>query len=155
MNGKYIHIMTVILALGSSGFGSAFAGDTGGEPQAGAPAGEGSEATPPRAPLRLSTVDFEDTSAGAGKLTLAGVALPGHELYLFLDDEPLAKVVPDDGGKWSFEGGMTLSEGRHTLRADQYDQATDMLAARAMVTIQRTKPGETPPDVPAPGATAH
>ncbi len=155
MNGKYIHIMTVLLALGSTPFGPAFAGDTGGEPQAVVPAGEGSEAAPPRAPLRLSTVDFADTSAGAGKLTLAGVAIPGHELYLFLDDAPLAKVMPDDGGKWNFEGGMTLQEGRHTLRADQYDQDTNMLAARAMVTIQRTKPGETPPDAPAPDATAH
>ena len=77
MNGKFIHIMTVLLALGLWPFGSAFAGDTGSEPEAGAPAAEGSEAALPRAPLRLNTVDFEDTSAGAGKLTLAGVALPG------------------------------------------------------------------------------
>jgi hypothetical protein len=100
----------------------------------------------------VSTIDFQDTADGSGKLTLAGVALPGSELLLFLDDEPIAKVMPDSGGKWSYEGAMTLGDGRHTLRADQYDQANEMLAARAMVTIQRAKPGAggAAPDAPAP-----
>ena len=35
---------------------------------------------------------------------------------------------------------MTLGDGRHTLRADQYDLASEMLAARAIVTIARAKP---------------
>jgi hypothetical protein len=35
---------------------------------------------------------------------------------------------------------MTLGDGRHTLRADQYDQTSQMLAARAIVTIARAKP---------------
>jgi hypothetical protein len=44
---------------------------------------------------------------------------------------------------------MELDEGKHTLRADQYDVATDMLAARAIVSIQRAKPGA---DGPPPGS---
>ncbi len=34
---------------------------------------------------------------------------------------------------------MKLSEGRHTIRADQYDTASDMLAARATISIERAK----------------
>jgi hypothetical protein len=59
--------------------------------------------------------------------------------------------MPDDGGKWSYEAAMTLGDGRHTVRADQYDQATQMLAARAIVTIARAKPEG---GAPAPGAPA-
>jgi hypothetical protein len=92
-----------------------------------------------RSPIRLNSVDYQDTGDNTGKLTIAGIALPGNELYLFLDDQPLAKTVPDDGGKWSIESGMKLGEGRHTLRADQYDPTTQMLAARAMVSIQRAQ----------------
>jgi hypothetical protein len=96
-----------------------------------------------------------DTNDGSGKLTVAGIALPGKELYLFLDDEPLAKAVPDDGGKWSIESEMKLGDGRHTIRADQYDAASDMLAARAMVSIERAKPGsgEAPAGSSPPKAT--
>jgi hypothetical protein len=154
MSSKYIGIMTILLALGASGFGSAFAGGAASVPEGGTPAEAASP--PPKSPIRLSTIDFQDTAEGAGKLTIAGVALPGSEVHLFLDDEPFATVMPDDGGKWTIESGMKLEDGRHTLRADQYDQATHMLAARAIVTIQRTKPGagEAPSESPAPKATS-
>jgi hypothetical protein len=152
ISSKYLGIMAVVAAIGTVGLcpKSAPAAED-------VPAAAGSEAGPtvPRSPLRLSTVDYVDTNDGSGKLTIAGVALPGKELYLFLDDEPLAKAVPDDGGKWSIESAMKLDEGRHTIRADQYDAATDMLAARAMVSIERAKPGsaEAPADSAPPKAT--
>ena len=116
MSSKYIGIMTILLALSASGFGSAFAGGAASVPEGGTPAEAASP--PPKSPIRLSTIDFQDTAEGAGKLTIAGVALPGSEVYLFLDDEPFATVMPDDGGKWSIESGMKLENGRHTLRAD-------------------------------------
>jgi hypothetical protein len=119
-------------------------------PVSGADIVQPSEARPPKSPLRLSTVDYEDAGEGAGKLKVAGIALPGKELYLFLDDQPLAKVVPDDGGKWSIESDLKLGDGRHTLRADQYDETTQMLAARAMVSIERAKAGEATPGQAAP-----
>lgn len=156
ISSKYIFIMAVLVALGASGLSSKSAQATEGEPgdqslieQKGTPsdAAGGSETEPqsPKSPIRLSTVDYQDTGEGSGKLTLAGIALPGNELYLFLDDEPFAKVLPDDGGKWSIESEMKLDDGRHTFRADQYDPASEMLAARAMVSIERRKqgPGET------------
>jgi hypothetical protein len=115
-------------------------------PEPEVPAAEGSQAEParPHAPLKLKTIDYQDTGADSGKLTLGGIALPGREIYLFLDDAPLATVAPDESGNWTLEKDMTLADGRHALRADQYDADTNMLAARAMLSIERAKPGETP-----------
>jgi hypothetical protein len=149
-------LMTLVLGLAALGLGPAFAGGGAGMPEAATPAAEENDASPsPRTPLRLSKIDFQDTDEG-GKLTLSGEALPGRDLYLFLDDQPIATVTPDGGGKWSFESAMKLDDGRHTLRADQYDQATEMLAARAIVTIQRAKSGagDGPPGAPTPKATS-
>ena len=153
MKRNCIRNMTLVFGLVAFGLGSAFAGAGDSAPEGAMSAAEGSDTSaPPRSPLRVSTIDFQDTANGSGKLTLAGVAIPGSELLLFLDDEPFARVMPDGGGKWSYEGAMTLGDGRHTLRADQYDQASEMLAARAMVTIQRGKPGAggAAPGAPAP-----
>jgi hypothetical protein len=139
------------------GLGAALAGAGDSAPDGAAPATQSEAASgPPKAPLRLNTVDFQDTAEGSGKLTLGGIAIPGSELFLFLDEEPIGKVMPDSGGKWSYESALTLGDGRHTVRADQYDQATEMLAARAIVTIARAKPegGGTAPGAVAPAANA-
>jgi hypothetical protein len=155
IGSKYIRIMAVLAAIGAVGLMSKSAqaaetmpGDKSLVGDQGAPSetaeGSGAGPTVPKSPLRLNTVDYRDN-----KLVVAGVALPGKDLYLFLDDEPIAKVTPGDGGEWSIESGMELDEGKHTLRADQYDVATDMLAARAIVSIQRAKPGA---DGPPPGS---
>jgi hypothetical protein len=141
MKCNCIRIVTLAFGLLAFGLGAALAGAGDSAPEGSAAAAEASEAAaPPKAPLKLNTVDFQDTAEGSGKLTLGGIALPGRELFLFLDEAPIGRVMPDDGGKWSYEGAMTLGDGRHTLRADQYDQATQMLAARAIVTIARAKP---------------
>ena len=123
MKRNCIHIMTLVLMTLVLGFAAlSLAPAAAGMPEGQTSAAEGNEAAPPpRSPLRLSKVDFQETGEG-GKLTLAGEALPGSDLYLFLDDEPFATVTPDGGGKWSFESAMKLDDGRHTLRADQYDQ---------------------------------
>jgi hypothetical protein len=88
----------------------------------------------PKSPIKVKTIDYQDA---AHKLKLAGTALPGSALYLFFDDAPLAKVDADSGGNWTLEQDMELGGGRHTLRAEQYDPATRMLAGRAMITIER------------------
>ena len=160
---KYFGIVAVVMALGVVGvFPSSVraeenaAGDqSAAGNQAESPdAGSAGEAESHRSPIRLNSVDYQDTGGGSGKLTIDGIGLPGNEVYVFLDDQPLAKALPDDGGKWSIESGTKLDEGKHTLRADQYDPTTQMLAARAMVSIQRANPGagEAPGDSP-PKAT--
>jgi len=150
IGSKYIGIMAVLMAVGASSLYAKSApaeeappGDQSLTEKQGTPsdAAQGSEAgsSVPRSPLRLSTVDYQDTAGGSGKLTLAGIALPGKELYLFLDDEPFAEVQPDGAGNWSVEKEMKLDDGRHTFRADQYDEDTQMVAARAIVSIERAK----------------
>src|SRR5262245_51118188 len=153
MKCNCIRIVTLASGLLAFGLGAALAGAGDSAPDGSAQENEAALG-PPKAPLRLNTVDFQDTAEGSGKLTLGGIAIPGKELFLFLDEQPLARVMPDGGGKWSYEGAMTLGDGRHTVRADQYDQATQMLAARAIVTIARAKPegGATAPGAPAESA---
>ena len=155
MKCNCIRIVTLTFGLLAFGLGAALAGAGDSAPAGAAPAAESEAASgPPKAPLRLNTVDFQDTAEGSGKLSLGGIAIPGSELFLFLDEEPIGKVMPDSGGKWSYESPLTLGDGRHTLRADQYDQATQMLAARAIVTIARAKPegGGRTPGAEAPAA---
>ena len=110
-----------------------------GQPQPNTDIVQPSDAHPPKSPLRLSTIDYQDAGDKPGKLTVAGVALPGRELSLFLDDQPFTNTVPDDSGNWSVESEVKLGDGRHTLRADQYDKDTNMLAARAMITFEQAK----------------
>ncbi|HSD93187.1 MAG TPA: hypothetical protein VLB11_09220 [Methyloceanibacter sp.] len=145
---KYLRVLAVVAALALLGFDprSAIAEDV---PEA-SPAEDSADAQPsPRSPLRVDSFDYKDASEGEGKLTIAGVALPGNDLYLFFDDQPLAKVVPDDGGKWSVEKDLKLEDGRHTLRAEQYDPVTRMLAARATISIERVKqPSDGAPKTP-------
>ena len=148
IGSKYITIMAVLVAAGTASLYAKSAqavesvpGDQSLiEKQGTAPdAGPGSDDYdhPPKSPIRLSTVDYQDTADGSGKLVLAGIALPGKDLYLFFDDQPLAQLHPDDAGNWSFEKEMKLDDDRHTFRADQYDQDSQMVAARATVQIQR------------------
>jgi hypothetical protein len=107
------------------------------------PSGEAPQHEPP---IRFTTVDYQDAGEAAGKLKLAGTAPAGTALYIFFDDNPLAKMAVDDQGKWSLEGEIKLETGNHTLRAEQYDGTTGMLSGRAMVTIARVPPGETVKD---------
>jgi hypothetical protein len=164
ISNKYLGIVAVVMALGVVGLSPSSVraeenapGDqnAAGDQDTAPDADSAGEAVSHRSPIRLNSVDYQDTNDGTGKLTIDGIGLPGNEVYVFLDDQPLAKALPDDGGKWSVESGTKLDEGKHTLRADQYDPTTQMLAARAMVSIQRANPGsgEAPADSPPPKAT--
>ena len=107
-----------------------------------------SSSEPPRhePPIRFTTVDYQDAGDTGGKVTLAGTAPARTVLYLFFDDNPFAKLDVDDQGKWSVEKEVKLESGNHTIRADQYDETTRLLSGRAMVTIVRVPPGDTPTD---------
>jgi nucleoid-associated protein YgaU len=99
----------------------------------------------PRPGITLSTVDYQDTGAEAGKLTVTGTADPGAQLSLYFDDVPVAKVTADSLGMWRIETDKKLGLGAHTFRAERYDQATQKVAARATVTFERANPA--PPAV--------
>jgi len=127
-----------------------------------ADAAAGGEAAPPMQhtpPIKFMTVDYQDAGQDTGKMKLAGTAGPGTTLYLYFDDQPFSKLVADGEGKWSLESDMKLETGRHTFRAEQYEES-GMLAARAMVTIERVPPGAVPEDAgpgdaPTPEQTTH
>ena len=152
IRSKYLPSLTVVAVFGALGCYSTTvsAEDVPGDKSLsqGAPssAEDAGEAQPPspRSPLRVNSFDYEDAGEDAGKLTIAGIALPGNELFLYFDDQPLARVVPDAGGNWSVESDLKLDDGRHMLRAEQYDPETRMLAARAMITIAKQPQGGTP-----------
>jgi hypothetical protein len=137
---RYIAVLTLVAALGAFGFyAKSVAAEDAAPEQPAAEDTSASEPQSPRSPLRVKTVDYDD----AGKLKLAGIALPNNELYVYFDDQPFATVVPDEAGNWSVEGDLKLDEGRHNIRAEQFDPETKMVAARAMISIERAKQ---PPD---------
>jgi hypothetical protein len=117
--------------------------------QSGAPAAE-TVAPSPKSPIRVKTIDYQDA---AHKLKLAGTALPGSPLYLYFDDAPLARVDADSDGNWTLEQDLEIGGGRHTLRAEQYDPTTRMLAGRAMITIERADSPDAGKASPLEGAT--
>lgn len=149
IGSKYIAIVAVLGAvLGASGvyLGSAEAAEAVPgdksliEPQGASAEGGEADSHVPKSPIRFTTVDFQDTGGESGKLKLAGTALTGTAVYLYFDEQPFAKVDADSEGKWSVEGELKLDDGRHTFRAEQYDETTRILAGRAMVAIERAKP---------------
>lgn len=157
IGNKFISIMTVLAAVmcaslvysKSADAAEVVPGDKSlieanhpGEDSAPAEAAAGSEAEShvPKSPIRFTTVDYQDTGGEVGKLKLAGTALTGTAVYLYYDEQPFAKVDADSEGKWSMEGELKLDDGRHTFRAEQYDETTRILAGRAMVAIERAKP---------------
>jgi hypothetical protein len=140
--GAILCIGAIQLALAPSVRAEESAGDkslVAPEGTQGEPSGEAPRHEPP---IRFTTVDYQDAGDAAGKIKLAGTAGPGTALYIFFDDNPLAKIVVDDHGKWSLENELKLETGNHTFRAEQYDETTRMLSGRAMVTIARVPPGE-------------
>jgi hypothetical protein len=146
IDSKYLVVLTVVAGLGVLGCypKSALADDTAPGDQSARQGSNASETPSPRSPLRLNTFDFQENGDKAGKLKLAGIALPENELFIYFDDQPLATVVPDAEGKWSVESDVKLDDGRHTIRAEQYDPTTRMLAARAMVSIAKQPPKGAP-----------
>ena len=106
----------------------------------------------PKYPIKFKTVDYQDTG-DTGKLTLAGTAPPETDVYIYFDEQPLAKVPTDKDGNWSTEKELKLDDARHMVRAEQYDMTTRMVSGRAMVTLARAPsdaatpqsgPGESP-----------
>ena len=91
----------------------------------------------PKPPVRIGKVDYQDTGADSGKISLSGVGDPNGRILLFYDEEQIGQAVVGDDGTWSVEIEKRLGSGEHTLRADTYDIKTGMVAGRASVSIGR------------------
>lgn len=123
----------------------------GGSPVAPAIAAEGDSASAdvvgeasspsPKSPIKVSVVDYVKEGEGPGTLKLSGTAIAGSDLYIYVDDKPFAQVAVAGGdGTWSVEDKIELDNKVHSVRVEQYDETTNMLAGRAMFNISLTKP---------------
>ncbi len=99
----------------------------------------------PKPPVKIGKVDYQDTGADSGKISLSGVGDPNGRILLFYDEEQIGQAVVGDDGTWSVEIEKKLGSGEHTLRADTYDIKTGMVAGRASVSIGREAAPEAAP----------
>ena len=139
-------ILGAYLALGLSHV--AFApGAVAEEPKADV-VGEASSPSP-KSPIRVKVVDYAKAEEGPGTLKLSGTAVAGSNVYVYVDDKPFAEVVAgDDDGAWSAEDKIELDDSVHSVRVEQFDKETDVLAGRAMFSISLSPPS--PEDLAAP-----
>ena len=79
---------------------------------------------PPKPPVRIGKVDYQDIGTDSGNLSLSGVGDPNGRILLFYDEEQIGQAVVGDDGTWSVEIEKRLGSGEHTLRADTYDSVS-------------------------------
>lgn len=102
---------------------------------------DGAKQVIPRSPMKVELVDYVDGGEGPGTLKMAGIAIPGEDVYIYVDDEPLVRVVAGDDGKWSVEEKTKLDKSVHKVRVEQFDKKTRFLSARVMFSMSLDKPG--------------
>lgn len=99
----------------------------------------------PRPTLIFKTVDYVDTGAGTGTVTLSGTADPGTKISIYSDNALLAEAHAGHDGQWRVVVQKKLGMGQHSFRAEQGGAGTSVLARSAMVTIERVEPKPEPP----------
>jgi len=103
----------------------------------------------PKSPIRVKVVDYQKAEEGPGTFKLSGTAIAGKDVYIYVDDKPFAQVVAAEGdGAWSAEDKIELDDKVHSVRVEQLDETTNMMAARAQFSISLSPP--TPEDLAAP-----
>jgi LysM repeat protein len=104
-------------------------------------------------------VDYQDTGAESGKVSLAGTGEPGAHILLFFDEAPLGEVVVEDDGTWVFAAEKKLETGEHKFRADR-DEGGVVVGSASIGLVRMEQPkappkeevaAETPPPAPATG----
>jgi hypothetical protein len=65
--------------------------------------------------LEVSTLDFDER----GKAIFSGVADPGVDIRIYLDNNFIGKVAVEATGQWVFTPDSVIYAGKHTLRLDQ------------------------------------
>jgi nucleoid-associated protein YgaU len=116
----------------------------------------------PKPPVRISKLDYQDTTPDSGKITMSGVGVPNVHVFFFYDQQPIGDLVIGGDGTWTFEVEKKLGEGEHTVRADTYDEKTGVVEGRASLRLGRepkpagaeTAAQETPPQPEAETAPA-
>ena len=94
--------------------------------------------------VQLSAVNYDER----GRLVLAGVASPGSEVRVKIDDRGIGSTVADDTGHWELTPAKAVAIGDHTLSVASVDEAgriitsTEMPFMRADVVEASLRPGE-------------
>ena len=83
--------------------------------------------------LGLGTVDYDDQ----GDIHFAGIARPGAQVRLYVDNTPAGDAVADPQGRWSISPRAAVAAGLHRLRVDQLTGA-GRVQARVEVPFQRS-----------------
>jgi hypothetical protein len=118
----------------------------------------------PKPPVKIGKLDYQDTGADSGKISMSGVGVPNVHVFFFYDQQPIGDLVIGSDGTWTFEVEKKLGEGEHSVRADTYDEKTGVVQGRASLRLGRepnaegaeSAAQETPPPQPesAPAAEA-
>src|SRR5512144_2238087 len=91
----------------------------------------------PKPPVRISKLDYQDTTPDSGKITMSGVGVPNVHVFFFYDQQPIGDLVSGSDGTWTFDVEKKLGEGEHTVRADTYDEKTGVVEGRASLRLGR------------------
>lgn len=83
--------------------------------------------------LGLGTVDYDDQ----GDIRFAGIARPGAQVRLYVDNTPAGDAVADPQGRWSISPRAAVAAGLHRLRVDQLTGA-GRVQARVEAPFQRS-----------------
>lgn len=105
----------------------------------------------PKSPLHVKVVDYQKSEEGPGTFKLSGTGIAGKDVYIYVDNKPFAQVVAaKEDGAWSVEDKIELDDKVHSVRVEQLDETTNMMAARAQFSISLSPPS--PEDLAAPPA---
>jgi nucleoid-associated protein YgaU len=107
-----------------------------------------SEPAPAKPVLAFKTVDYQDTGADTGIVTLTGTANPGATIQIYYGDQPVAQARAAADGTWQVTIAKKLGNGEHSFRAERIDIA-GAPSGRAKVAIERLEPKPKAPEVAA------
>lgn len=89
---------------------------------------------PPSAGVSVDVVDYDDQ----GNIALAGRGEIGAEIFVYLDNTLIGRVMVDEEGKWQLEPKQQIEPGLYRLRADQ--QKDGAVIARVELPFSRSAP---------------
>ena len=88
----------------------------------------------PSARVSVDVVDYDDQ----GNIALAGRGEAGAEVYVYLDNTLVGRVMVDAGGQWQLEPKQQIEPGLYRLRADMHKDGA--VIARVELPFSRSVP---------------
>lgn len=78
-------------------------------------------------------VTVEAVEVDGKELFIAGAAVPGSTVRVYIDGEAVGDVKAGENGRWLFDQSRNLTSGDHAIRADTLDPSSGAVTARAEV----------------------